>query len=68
MMSSSQLTVPGTTDPNEAEIKRREYILHAAEDQQQKIVDQCRKEKVELPQYELLELIGRGAYGRVYKR
>ena len=46
----------------------RKFAVDVAEKQQKAVEEQCKKSKLDTPAYELLELIGKGAYGRVYKR
>ena len=46
----------------------RQFAINSAKEQQVVIEEKCKKNDVEAPHYELLELIGKGAYGRVYKR
>lgn len=50
----------GTTGQKGAAIK-------AAKDQENVLREKVRRGKVEMPAYGLDELIGKGAYGRVYK-
>ena len=63
MFSQGRLEVPSSEN---ALTKR--FAVEAAERQQVAIEEQCQKSKLDIPSYKLLELIGKGAYGRVYKR
>jgi hypothetical protein len=42
--------------------------IQDAKDMQNAVMERTRKKGIEPPQYEFLELIGKGSYGRVYKR
>ena len=42
--------------------------IQDAKNMQMTVEDRCRKKGVDFPDYEFLELIGKGNYGRVYKR
>ena len=63
MSFQNRLTVPG-----EGSVLSKKFAVEAAEKQQDAIDEQCKRLKEDPPSYRLLELIGKGAYGRVYKR
>jgi hypothetical protein len=46
----------------------RERQIQDAKNMQQIVADRLTKKDLTPPPYEFLELIGKGAYGRVYKR
>ena len=48
-----------------ADIRRR--AVQDAKDMQKLVSDNCRKLNIPVPEFDLLELTGKGAYGRVYK-
>lgn len=42
--------------------------IRDAQEMQQAVLDRANRTGEDLPPYEFLELIGKGTYGRVYKR
>ena len=64
MSTHSMLRVIGDDSSHEF----RQSAIQAATKQQKAIRENCKKNGEEAPDYELLEMIGKGAYGRVYKR
>ena len=79
----SQLIVPvrsssiqATMDPSahldpvaalEAITQHRSEAIRLAREQSDAVTEMCRRSKIDVPQYSFEELIGKGAYGRVYK-
>lgn len=47
--------------------KHKAEAIRLAREQGAAVQEMCRRAKTECPQYEFEELIGKGAYGRVYK-
>ena len=47
--------------------KQKERTMQMAKDQQAAISARLRKSNLEMPPFEFLELIGKGAFGRVFK-
>jgi serine/threonine protein kinase len=47
--------------------KQKADAIRLAKEQAAAVHEMCRRAKSEVPQYEFEELIGKGAYGRVYK-
>jgi hypothetical protein len=52
-----------TTDPNSVKTK----AVEDARQMQTKVIEECAKSGKDPPPYGLIELIGKGSFGRVYK-
>ncbi|KAH8705214.1 kinase-like domain-containing protein [Talaromyces proteolyticus] len=67
------MEVPGVSrflDPSSAMAsitKQKVEAIRLAKEQSAAVHEMCRRAKTEVPPYEFEELIGKGAYGRVYK-
>ncbi len=47
--------------------KAKERTMRIAQEQQQALAARLKKNSLEMPPFEFLELIGKGAFGRVFK-
>lgn len=47
--------------------KQKERTMQIAKEQQQALAARLKKNNLEMPPFEFLELIGKGAFGRVFK-
>lgn len=56
----------GRLNPRLAGTRQRQ--VQDAKKMQQVVTERLNKKGLSMPPYEFLELIGKGAYGRVYKR
>lgn len=57
-------------DPSSAMValtKQKAEAMRLAREQGAAVMEMCRRAKTEMPPYQFEELIGKGAYGRVYK-
>ena len=64
-MNSSKHLDPATAMA--AITKQKAEAMRLAREQGAAVAEMCRRAKTDPPQYSFLELIGKGAYGRVYK-
>ncbi|OJD12370.1 STE/STE20/YSK protein kinase [Emergomyces pasteurianus Ep9510] len=61
---------PGHLDPSSAMValtKQKAEAVRLAREQGAAVKEMCRRAKTDMPPYQFEELIGKGAYGRVYK-
>ncbi|KAJ5826334.1 hypothetical protein N7474_003472 [Penicillium riverlandense] len=63
----SHLLDPSSASAMAAITKHKAEAIKLAREQGQAVREMCRRAKTEVPPYEFEELIGKGAYGRVYK-
>lgn len=67
-MTGSQSLDPSTARSRPYELSGKEKAIAAAKEMQAIVDREVEKSGITDPQYEFLELIGKGAFGRVYKR
>ena len=58
---------PSRLAPEPANVGKKQEAISDAIEMQKCVVRLCERNKTKVPPYEFLELIGKGAYGRVYK-
>ena len=66
--ASSQYLDPRAAQARAYESSGKERAIKAAKEMQAIVEREVNKSGIADPQYEFLELIGKGAFGRVYKR
>ena len=67
-MTGSQYLEPASAFARAPLPSAKERATAAAQQMQHTVQSQAAKSGIGAPQYDLLELIGKGAFGRVYKR
>ena len=68
MMAGTQSLDPRMAKSRPYELSGKEKAIAAARDMQATIGREVKRSGLIYPQYEFVELIGKGAFGRVFKR